>query len=86
MPRFMTRQGTLHLNLIAIVGGQEVSADQEKDNICLVKVPVDLALPLLPCNDPPVVPACDESLSSEQGQVCLKGVTHGLIPVAVAVE
>jgi hypothetical protein len=59
MPRFMARQGMRHFNRIAIVRGQEVSAEQEQDDVGFVRVLDDLPPSLLACDDSAVVPERD---------------------------
>ena len=82
----MARQGTYHLDFISIIGGQGVSANQEEDDVCVIKMPVNLPLPLLASDELTEAPARGDPFSSQQGQVCLNGFSHGFVPVAVAVE
>ena len=76
----MARQGTYHLDFIAIIGGR-VSANQEEDNVCVIKMPVNL-----PFHSWPAMSSRKRQLavtpffSFQQGQVCLNGFLVGPVP------
>lgn len=61
-----------HLYLIAVISSNEVTADQDQDDICLRKIVVDLTFELLTRNDAAIVPCCDLPGSLQRGEMLLK--------------
>jgi hypothetical protein len=74
-PRFaslMSRQCPLHLDVIAIIRRQKVSADQKQDDICLIQILFDFLMHIIPGVDPPIMPGVDHSLPRQQRQMFLQ--------------
>ena len=63
---FVALQSTLHLLLVAIVGGEEVGADEQEDEPGLLQVGVDVVGPVVAGEDLAVVPGGDEMLPFER--------------------
>ncbi len=55
-------EGTLHFDAVAVVGGDEVVADEHEDDVGAVKVRVDFAGPIVARLYLPVVPFSDDAL------------------------
>ena len=69
LPLVVSLQGTLQLEVVAVVGGDEVGTDQQEDDPGGVEVLVDLPLPLGPRGNLPVVPAADDPGPLQDAQV-----------------
>ena len=52
-----------HLKTVTEIGGHEVSADQQQNDVIGVQVFVDLWLPFAPGTDIPIIPGGDDVLS-----------------------
>src|SRR4051794_31072202 len=72
---------TLHFNVMAIVGGHEVGANQKQDDLGSVKVSIYLAGPLLSCTNLAVVPRVDHAFALEDSEVSLELVAKSFILV-----
>ena len=58
-----------HLQVVAVVGGEEVGADEKEDDGRAVQMRVDFAGPLIARADLAVVPRVDDALALEQAEV-----------------
>jgi hypothetical protein len=58
-------QGALHLDVVAVVGCQELRADQQQDDAGRVEMLIDLATPFGARRDLPIVPGADDPLAPQ---------------------
>src|SRR5215208_6418381 len=82
----VTGHRAFELDVVAVVGGEEVRADQQEDDLRLLEPLVDLTLPVGAGADLPVVPLPDDALPAEDREVLLELVAELLVPVRVRVE
>lgn len=59
----MPFHGPLHLDVIAIIGGHEIGADQQQDDLRLFQMIVDLTLLLLAGADQTIMPGGDDAVT-----------------------
>jgi len=59
--------GLLHFDAVAEVGGHEVGADEQEDELGFVEVGENLVFPFSAGSNVAIVPIVDESLSSQVG-------------------
>ena len=83
---FMSLHRARHLQVIAIIGVQEVGAHQKKNDVGGIQVLVDPAMQLLPGRNPSVVPGRDHTLAEQSGKVLLKFVPQGFVGMRVRHE
>lgn len=72
-----------HFAVVAIVGREEVGADEQQDNVRGVQVVIDFVAKILPRLDSAIVPGVDEPLPLEGRQMLFQPVTQRLISVRV---
>ncbi len=72
LARLVPLERPLHLDLVAIIGGEEVDAHQEQNDVGVFQLFVNLSTPLLAGQDLSVVPHLDHTLSLEQRQILLE--------------
>ena len=75
-----------HFDVIAVIGGEKVGADEQEDDLRRVHVFVNLPAPFLTSDDAAVVPLADDTVSSQHGEVRLQLVTQCFVLVGVGVE
>jgi hypothetical protein len=75
-----------HLQLIAIVGINEVGADQKQNYVISLDMLVDLAGKLLPGSDPPIMPGLDDPLPPEERELSFQLVPQRFVSVRVSKE
>jgi len=63
--RDVALHGASHLDVVAIIRGDEVRADQEKDDFVAVDMVVDGRIDFLTSADPAVMPSVDNALALE---------------------
>lgn len=76
-------QGVGHLDLIAVVGGNKIAADQQQDNVSLGKVLINLTSEFLSGNDPSVMPGRDSPHAFERRKVLFQLITQSFVGVSV---
>ena len=86
IPRCVTLHRTGHFALIAIVGCDEVGADQQKNDVGNLHVSVDRAVDVLTRADPPVVPCGNDPLALEHGQLLFQLVAQRLVGMGIGKE
>jgi hypothetical protein len=72
---------TLHFDVVAIVRSYEIWTNEQQDDVCTVKVSINLALPFLTSADLPIVPRVDNSISLENHKVSLELIAKGFVLV-----
>ena len=77
----MALQRTRHLDVVAILGGDEIGTDQQQDDVGAVELVADLAVELVARSNAAVVPCGDRALTFEGGKMLLKLVSKILIRV-----
>ncbi len=82
----MALQGSRHLFLVAVVGADEVGANEQQDDVGAVEVVVDFVGPLIARKDTAIVPGLDETLPLQQLQVGFELLAQDVVFVGVAVE
>ena len=73
----------LHLEIVAIVGGDKVGADEQQNDVVGFDMLLDSASKLLACADPPVMPGLDNSLTLQEGELGFHLVPQRLINVGI---
>src|SRR5262245_23969328 len=68
----MSRQSTLHLDVVAIVRRDKVRTDKQQNDLRFLKIAIDFGTELLPCLDSTVMPGIDQSLALQGGKVRLQ--------------
>src|SRR6266508_988980 len=68
-PFRVTLHRPIQLNVVTIIGGEKVGADQQEDDFGRFEVVVNSVLPIRPCADIAVVPSCDDALALQQPKV-----------------
>jgi hypothetical protein len=63
-----------HFDIVAVVRSEEGGTHQKENNVCCLKVRIDLIFPLLASANPTVMPARDVPLALEERQMRLKGI------------
>src|SRR2546421_9305496 len=84
--RLVSRDSLLHLNAVAELGGHEVGADEQENEMGFVEVCENLFLPFGARGDIAIVPIVDEALSSQVGEMGSEFVSQGSIFVRVGNE
>ena len=77
----VTFHGPRHLDVIAVIGCQEISAYKEKDDFRRIQLSTDLTMDVLARPDAPVVPGANYSLAAERREMLLQLVSKVLIRV-----
>src|SRR5580704_4531431 len=81
---FMPSERTSQLDVIAIVGSEEVSADEQEHNIRRFYVIINMTLPFDTGCDLPIVPSHDDIVPLERAEMRFEPVSHLLVFVRVA--
>ena len=79
-------ESLLHFGVVAVVGGEEVGADQEQDDVGGVEVGGDRVCPVGSGGDVAIVPGGDDALFGQQGEVGGEVVAQGFVFVGVGEE
>jgi hypothetical protein len=82
----MPLQGPFQLDVVAVIGSQEVGADQQQNDVGCIQIFIDGARPFRSRRDPAVMPGMDHPLALQGGEVGAQIFTQLLIPVGVGVE
>ncbi|MNT95457.1 hypothetical protein D3C72_2373390 [compost metagenome] len=72
-----------HLDLVAIVGCEEVGADEKKDDLVAIHVLVDRVVDVLTCPDPAIVPSLNHTLALKHGELLFEPIPQLFIGVRV---
>ena len=80
---FVALHGADHLDVIAVVGCEEVRAHQEQHDVRGVELIVDLAVQFLTGANSAIMPSRDHVLAAEHGKMFLKLVSQRLVGVRV---
>lgn len=83
---FVTLHRAHHFDVVAVVGRDEVRADQQQNNVRAVELVVDLAVEILAGADAAIVPGCDRALAAEPGEVLLEFVAQRFVRVRIREE
>jgi hypothetical protein len=75
----MLFHGSLHFNVITVVRGKKIRADQQEDYIRYFEMFTDFTVHLFPSNDTAIVPSADYTLAFQRSKMNLKLVTKVLI-------
>jgi hypothetical protein len=84
--RRVALQRNLHLDIEAVIGGQEIGADQQQYDVGFLEVLVDCLLPQIPGADLAVVPGSDQTLSLEQLQMFCQFVPKMFVTVGIGTK
>src|SRR6266567_3804822 len=76
----------MHLNTINVIGGHEIGADEQENNLSSVEVLTDLPFPFCPCANITVMPHVDKPLAFQRPQVALELVKQVFIFVRITEE
>lgn len=68
----VTLQGAGHLHRVVLVRGDIIRTDQQQDDLCRIKVSPEVVSPLITSMGTAVVPAFDNSLALEEGEMLLQ--------------
>ncbi len=79
-------EGPFHLDVGAIVGGQERSAHQHQDDVGSGEILIDRSRPFLPGHDLAIVPGLNHALSLQRGEMIIQGLAQLLVLVGVGDE
>jgi hypothetical protein len=79
-------KGDLHFDTVAVVGSDEVGADQKQDDMSRAHVSIDLVTPFLTSANAAVVPTDNQTVSSQQRKLLLEFVAQLLVFVGVRVK
>src|SRR5262249_27317658 len=71
----MALEGRRHFPLVTVVGGHEVRADEQQNDVGSVEVLIDRGPPLVARADVAIVPQLNEALTLQQLQVGLELVS-----------
>lgn len=82
----MAFQRARHLGVVAIIGCQEVRADQQKDDVNSVETLIDHPLPLLSRADSPVVLTRNCALAFQETEMFFQVIAQHFITVRVREE
>jgi hypothetical protein len=82
----MTSECGAHFSLIAVVGVDEIRADEQENEVRFGEVLIDRVIDDSAGDDPPVIPRVDEGTSSKGGEVLCEFITEPLITVSVGHE
>ena len=83
---FVALHRAIHLDVIAVVGGEKVGADQEQHDVGGVQMIVDLAVEVLAGSNSAIVPSRNYALPEEAGKVLLEFVAQGFVRMRVGDE
>ena len=83
---FVALHRARHLNAVAVIGAEEVRAQQEQYDVRAEQLIVDLSVETLAGSDPPIVPCRDHALAEESSEVLLELVSQYLVGVRATEE
>ena len=75
-----------HLKTVTEIGGHEVSADQQQDDLIRVEVLDDFCLPVGPGTDIPIIPGGNDVLSPQVAQVRFQFLAECSIAMSIGDE
>src|SRR5947209_8092763 len=79
-------KGALHLDAIAVVGGQEVRAHQQENHGGPLQVSIYGLRPIGSGKNLTIMPSCDQPLSLQEAQVLFQFGAQRLVLVSVRIE
>lgn len=82
----VTLHGTLHFDVIAVVRGYEIRADQEKYDLVSIDALINRLIDCLSCPNASIVPRFYDALVLEHRELCFKLVAECFIGVRVGEE
>ena len=83
LPAVMPLHCPVHLDVVTVIRSKKVGTDEEEDYVRTFEFLIDVAPPLLPATNPPIVPTVDLARAFWRAQVILQLGSQLLVPVRI---